>query len=108
MLGKEGESGISEIRLHGEAIDPSLGGPFGVTDKEIQHIILLKLRHCAKSRCPQMTLFRKLLRHFHISRGRKDEDQLLANFLANVKQLREKKSISMMSGKTKLYIVLEN
>lgn len=108
MTSIDDKNSISEIRLHGEAIDPTAKGPFGVTDKEIQHIILLKLRECAKRRCAQMTLFRKVLRHFHISRGRKDHDQLLTNFLCNIKELKEENRISLTSGKTRLYIVLED
>ncbi|MBN2270478.1 MAG: hypothetical protein JXN61_07685 [Sedimentisphaerales bacterium] len=97
---------ISEIRLHGQPIDPATTGPFGVTEKEVQHILMLMLRQSANCRCPQMTLFRKLLRHFHIGPRTKARQQLLTNFLENIKHLKGQNRISFTSGKTKLYIVL--
>jgi hypothetical protein len=106
MIPLDEQNPIISIRIHGESIDPATTGPFGVTDKEVQHILLLMLRQSANHRCPQMTLFRKLLRHFHIGPRTKARQQLLADFLENINHLKQQNRISFASGKTKLYIIL--
>ena len=107
-MGQERNQQEPTIKVDGQSysLNESQTGRFGVTKAELQGMIVSILSHTRKGSKAARPLFKSLLQHMGIITRGKPAEELYKIFFANLRELKDRGRIMLVSGKTRLYVRL--